>query len=332
MSPIRCMGRIEISDLKLITASLRRMALISTRAKWRSSLSACRSVEKKYLDTAGVVREAIYRPYPLHMCDHAALWVYSQPFSPSAIVHRTISHDPLLHTARHAKALANPAGRPSPMGRHNRMRRDCVPQWDMKTSPAQLALSQLFRATSRCAHPSFSRLARFLFENGHRIGALRIEVFLPDRKLCVDAVQKLKIPIGVPCADSCQEMIDAYAYSSMTEALEQDLRGLQSLGAEALLVDLTNNGGGSESAEAVARMITSKQLASEPFGYVRGPHWQKQWADLAADLTGFAKSADPIEQARLEEWAAVAGRAARNPQKTVPFRAALVAGLAGHRD
>ena len=151
--------------------------------------------------------------------------------------------------------------------------------------------------------------------DGHRIGALRIEVFLPNRKLCVDAVQKLKIPIGVPCADSCQEMIDAYAYSSMTEALEQDLRGLQSLGAEALLVDLTNNGGGSEWAEAIARMITSKQLVSEPFGYVRGPHWQKQWADLAADLTGFAKSANPTDQARLEEWAAVAGRAAQESAK-----------------
>lgn len=147
--------------------------------------------------------------------------------------------------------------------------------------------------------------------DGHRIGVLRIEVFLPNRKLCVEAVQKLKIPIGVPCGDSCQEMIDAYAYSRMTEALEEDFRVLQSRGAEALLVDLTNNGGGSEWAEAVARMITSKQLVSEPFGYVRGPHWQKQWADLAADLTRFAKSANPADRARLEEWAAVASLAAK---------------------
>jgi hypothetical protein len=32
----------------------------STRAKWRSSLSACRGVQKKGIDSAGVVREAIF--------------------------------------------------------------------------------------------------------------------------------------------------------------------------------------------------------------------------------------------------------------------------------
>jgi hypothetical protein len=57
------MGRIEISALKLITSEpWFGMARISTRAKWRSSLSAWRSVEKKVkkvLDTAGVVREAV---------------------------------------------------------------------------------------------------------------------------------------------------------------------------------------------------------------------------------------------------------------------------------
>jgi hypothetical protein len=38
------------------------MALISTRAKWRSSLSGWSSVEKKWkkvLDNAGIVREAL---------------------------------------------------------------------------------------------------------------------------------------------------------------------------------------------------------------------------------------------------------------------------------
>src|SRR5215469_10819802 len=37
------------------------MAGFSTRAKWRSSLSGCRGVQKKVLDNAGIVREAIFR-------------------------------------------------------------------------------------------------------------------------------------------------------------------------------------------------------------------------------------------------------------------------------
>jgi len=44
------MGRIETSDLKLITSEpMVGKAKASTRAKWRSSLSACRGVEKKAL-------------------------------------------------------------------------------------------------------------------------------------------------------------------------------------------------------------------------------------------------------------------------------------------
>jgi len=151
--------------------------------------------------------------------------------------------------------------------------------------------------------------------DGHRVGVLRIGVFLPNRKLCVDAVQRLKVPARLPCGASCQEAIDKYAYTAMTKALEDDLRTLQSLGAEALFIDLTNNGGGSEWAEVVARMITSKQLVSEQFGYVRGPHWQKQWADLAANLTAFAKSAALPDRARLNEWVAEASRAAQESAK-----------------
>jgi hypothetical protein len=55
----RRMGRIETSDLKPITSEpMVGKAKPSTRAKWRSSLSACRGVEKKGLDSAGVVRDA----------------------------------------------------------------------------------------------------------------------------------------------------------------------------------------------------------------------------------------------------------------------------------
>jgi hypothetical protein len=46
------MGRIEIPDLELITSEPWLVwQLISTRAKWRSSLSGWSSVEKKYLTT-----------------------------------------------------------------------------------------------------------------------------------------------------------------------------------------------------------------------------------------------------------------------------------------
>jgi hypothetical protein len=56
------MGRIEIPDLELITSEPWLVwQLISTRAKWRSSLSGWSSVEKKVLDNAGIVRDACFR-------------------------------------------------------------------------------------------------------------------------------------------------------------------------------------------------------------------------------------------------------------------------------
>jgi len=150
-----------------------------------------------------------------------------------------------------------------------------------------------------------------------RVGVLRIEAFMPQQnlKVCVDAVEKLKISVGMPCDDSCKERIEEHGYARMTTALEEDLRSMQSLGAEALLIDLTNNGGGSEWAEAVARMITGKRLISERLGYVRGSHWQKHWTELAGELRAFAKSAEPSDRARLEAWEAEANRAAEESSK-----------------
>jgi hypothetical protein len=52
------MGRIETSDLKLITSEPmvgKAKAKPSTRAKWRSSLSACRGVEKKGLTESALL-------------------------------------------------------------------------------------------------------------------------------------------------------------------------------------------------------------------------------------------------------------------------------------
>src|SRR5215475_9760522 len=58
----RCMGRIETSDLKLITSEpMVGKAKHSTRAKWRSSLSACRGVEKKGLTEPVLLETAMLR-------------------------------------------------------------------------------------------------------------------------------------------------------------------------------------------------------------------------------------------------------------------------------
>jgi len=147
---------------------------------------------------------------------------------------------------------------------------------------------------------------------GHRVGFLRIEVFMPQftPKLCVDAVRELKVPTNVECKDACQDKIESFAYREMTNALEEDLRQLSAAGADLLMLDLTRNGGGSEWAEAVARMFTSRRLQSEKLGFVRGAHWQKHWTELAKQLSLAAQSASPTDATQLRAWATEADQAA----------------------
>src|SRR5215472_7228412 len=62
----RRMGRIETSDLKRITSEPmvgKQKAKPSTRAKWRSSLSACRGVGKKGLTAPALLEKQFFANY-----------------------------------------------------------------------------------------------------------------------------------------------------------------------------------------------------------------------------------------------------------------------------
>ena len=58
----------------------------------------------------------------------------------------------------------------------------------------------------------------------------------------------------------------------MTEDFATQITHLKLSGADALVVDIASNGGGSEWAETAARMVTSLRISSARLGFVRGPH------------------------------------------------------------
>jgi hypothetical protein len=151
---------------------------------------------------------------------------------------------------------------------------------------------------------------------GVKVGIVRIGVFQPQGypELCRGAVQALGIPAGKPCDDQCQNNIVTWAYRRLGENLEERIEQLKQAGAQVLMVDITNNGGGSEWAEAAARIFSPKLLVSERRGFVRGEHWSKQWRDLAAELRGHAAKAAPADRQRLLAWAGEADAAALQAQ------------------
>jgi len=153
-----------------------------------------------------------------------------------------------------------------------------------------------------------------------KIGILRIGIFQPQGypELCHDAVRRQAIPLNQPCDEICENRIVTSAYRRLTQAVEQRIGQLKSAGATLLLVDISHNGGGSEWAEAVARMFSARQLVSERRGFVRGEHWATQWADLSNDLREFAKSASGEDRRRLLAWAAEADTALKDARTTCP--------------
>ena len=140
---------------------------------------------------------------------------------------------------------------------------------------------------------------------GHKIGVIKIGLFSPhgSPSLCEAALEALKIAPTEPCDDACSDKIEEWASAQLTRDFEATLAALKRAGAATLLVDVTQNGGGSEWAEAAARIVTSVPLTSERIGFVRGAHWVKKWNDLAGDLRNAAATAPAADQTRLIAFA-----------------------------
>jgi hypothetical protein len=136
---------------------------------------------------------------------------------------------------------------------------------------------------------------------GRRVGVIKIGIFTPDGmpELCAESLTALNIPPDSACDDTCKDRIDTWVSDRMTSDLAAQLRAIENAKADVLLVDVANNGGGTEWAEAAARMVTATRLKSERVGFVRGPHWAKHFADTVADLRAAAKKASPKDRAML---------------------------------
>jgi hypothetical protein len=175
------------------------------------------------------------------------------------------------------------------------------------------------RASPLAALPGYIPLPEGAFPaglanvGGVRAGIVRIDYFdvHADAWACEAALGAIGMPIDRPCDEACDNRLLTEAYIRSSAALEARLRALRTAGAEALVVDIGGNGGGSEWAEVAARMLTAKPLRSARLKVMRGPHWQRISADLGERLRGFAAKARGAERARLLDWAAQADAVAR---------------------
>jgi hypothetical protein len=158
----------------------------------------------------------------------------------------------------------------------------------------------------------------------YKVGIIKIGIFTPQGipELCSAALEALRISSVTPCEEACSDRIEAWASNRMTADLANQLRALRAAGAQIVLVDVANNGGGTEWAEAAARMVTAVQLKSERVGFVRGVHWANAFRKKEALLRAAAEKTNDQDRSflfALADEVAVRRHEAETPCDSTPF-------------
>ncbi len=150
--------------------------------------------------------------------------------------------------------------------------------------------------------------------NGKMIGVVRIGVFSPQGYpiLCERAVANARIAFQKPCDAACDDRLLTDAYAIMTQGLMATVERLRARGAQALMVDVTRNGGGTEWAEAAARIVSPVSLRSAPIAVMRGNIWVRRWRDLAAKFRKEAGRTSRVDRTMLLALATQADATADN--------------------
>jgi len=134
-------------------------------------------------------------------------------------------------------------------------------------------------------------------------GLVRIGVFTEKGypAACQEAAQKLGMANNSPCDDACADKIALSAANILTTKLLEEAEELRRAGANALLLDITRNGGGSDWADAPPRALSSKPLRDPRLSFVKSTHWTNQLGEslknVESDLRAQRGPSDALQNA-----------------------------------
>jgi len=153
---------------------------------------------------------------------------------------------------------------------------------------------------------------------GRRVGILRVGMFSPHGfpDICATVASRLKLTPASPCHDPCQDAFDRAADALFVDEMAAQLRALAAARADALLVDISGNGGGGDSSLALARMVTARPLTRPRGGAVRGAAWAATLASRQAEAEAALKVASPRDRPALQRFAAALAEARAETSKS----------------
>ena len=101
------------------------------------------------------------------------------------------------------------------------------------------------------------------------------------------------------CDEACQDDFWDGLEERLLDRFAAELSELAAGGADELLVDLTDNGGGSGIVGRMMRMVTARPIPERASGFIRHPHSVKRLSSIAADYA--TEAARPELPARQRE-------------------------------
>jgi hypothetical protein len=157
---------------------------------------------------------------------------------------------------------------------------------EQKTSPG-IAFSRLQGFEQHTTPDSkYFPIGVLVLAEGKRIGLVRIALFSEHRfpDLCEAAASQFGLHKDSACDEACGNRVELRAADLLTAALERQLGVLKACSIDALLVDITGNGGGSDWVEPAARTLTGKRLRSPRIGFIKHEHWAKDFNMRLQDI------------------------------------------------
>jgi hypothetical protein len=140
---------------------------------------------------------------------------------------------------------------------------------------------------------------------GRTFGVIRIPLFQQREYLAICEVswQHYRSARNSVCGEDCQNEFNGVVNHALAQALADDARALMRAGAEAVVVDLTGNGGGTEWAEYAAAALAARPLREPDVAFIRGPHWINSFNDEIRTLDERLAQAPRAEEKALIERA-----------------------------
>jgi hypothetical protein len=134
---------------------------------------------------------------------------------------------------------------------------------------------------------------------GKRVAVLRVSLFLPTLAMCEVGSQEI-LRTKTTCDETCENEVERRSDNIFLRAIEDRLRELAGKHPDMLLLDVAGNGGGNDTAIALARMLGGRNLPTPAVAFVRNADRVRDLAENEVALESALRSATKTDAAFLK--------------------------------